>query len=205
MFIVPSHLRKTTLLFCSALLLAACAPAAMPAPIPTNTPAPAATDMPPAPMPALPATATPPSYSDPFAYCAAMGTIDTPNARYTGDKLPDSLVQGMIKKNIVSADAPPEFQHNALWRCMNNNVWVCSFGANLPCDEKADTSSATTAAMDDFCKANPTADGIPAAVTGHDTIYEWVCKDGKAQLGKQLLTVDPQGYIAEFWYELSPQ
>ena len=200
MFIVPSHLRKTILLFCSALLLGACAPAATPAPIPSDLPAPPLTNTP---SPA--ATAAPSSYNDPFAYCAAVGTVDTPDTRYTGDKLPDSLVQGMIKKNIVSADAPPEFQHNALWRCMNNNVWVCSFGANLPCDEKADTSSATTAAMDDFCKTNPSADGIPAAVTGHDTIYEWVCKDGKAQVGKQLLTVDPQGYIAQFWYELSPQ
>ena len=197
MFIVPSHFRKAILIFCIALLLGACAPAMTPAPVPTDTP--------PVPTSTAAATNTPASYSDPFTYCAAVGTIDTPDARYSGEKMPDSIVQGMIKKNIVSADAPPDFQRNALWRCMNNNVWVCNFGANLPCDEKADTSSATTSAMDDFCKANPTAEGIPAAVTGHDTIYEWVCKDGKAQVGKQVLTVDPQGYIAEFWYELSPQ
>ncbi len=27
------------------------------------------------------------TYSDPFAYCAAVGTIDAPDARYTGPKI----------------------------------------------------------------------------------------------------------------------
>jgi hypothetical protein len=28
-------------------------------------------------------------FSDPFAYCAAVGTIDAPDARYTGPRVPD--------------------------------------------------------------------------------------------------------------------
>ena len=43
-----------------------------------------------APVPAAtPAGAT---YTDPFAYCAAAGTIDTPDARYTGPKTPGSVL-----------------------------------------------------------------------------------------------------------------
>ncbi len=119
--------------------------------------------------------------------------------------MPDSIVQGMIKQGIVSADAPPQFQQNAVWRCMNNAVWVCHFGANLPCLEKADTSRVPTPAMEDFCKTNPSDESIPAAVTGRATVYEWRCKNGKPEVVKQLFTVDPRGYLADFWYELIPK
>ena len=142
-------------------------------------------------------------YDDPFAYCATVGTIDTPNERYNGPKMPDSIVEGMIEQGIVSADAPLEFQQNAVWRCMNNSVWVCHFGANLPCLEKADMSQIPTSEMEDFCETNPTADSIPAAVTGRATVYEWKCNAGKPEVVRQVFQVDPQGYLADFWYELS--
>lgn len=144
-------------------------------------------------------------YDDPFAYCAAVGTIDTPDEQYTGLKMPDSIVQAMIAQGIVSADAPEEFQQNAVWRCMNDSVWVCHFGANLPCLEKADMSQVPTSEMEDFCKSNPTADSIPAAVTGRATIYEWKCNAGKPEVIRQVLQVDPQGYLADFWYEVTTQ
>jgi hypothetical protein len=143
------------------------------------------------------------SFHEPFAYCAAVGTVDAPDARYTGDKLPDSLVQGMIHKGIVTADAPPAIQQNAVWRCMQGHVWVCHFGANLPCQEKADTAQVPTAEMTAYCAANPAADSIPAVVTGRATVYAWGCKDGKAIAGTAILHVDPQGYLADFWYELA--
>jgi hypothetical protein len=145
------------------------------------------------------------SYDDPFAYCAAVGTIDTPDARYTGPKMPDSIIQAMIQQGIVSADAPLEFQQNTVWRCMNNIVWVCHFGANLPCLEKAEITQVPTSGMEDYCKANPMADSIPVVVTGRATVYEWGCKDGKPEVIKLLLKSDPQGYLTDFWYELSPQ
>lgn len=145
------------------------------------------------------------TYDDPFAYCAAVGTIDSPDARYTGPKMPDSIVQGMIAKGIVSVDAPPDFQENAVWRCMNGHVWACHFGANLPCQEKADTSQTPTSEMDDFCKANPGTDVIPAAVTGRATVYEWKCNSTKPEVARQAFQVDSQGYLANFWYELLPR
>lgn len=144
------------------------------------------------------------AYSDPFAYCAALGTIDAPDDRYTGAEMPDSIVQGMIRQGIVSADAPAEIQQNAVWRCMDGNVWVCAVGANLPCDEKADTSETPSSAMEDYCSENPAAESIPAAVTGRATVYEWACQDGKPEVVKQLFTSDPQGYLADFWHELTP-
>jgi hypothetical protein len=144
-----------------------------------------------------------PVYDDPFTYCAAIGTIDTPNEQYTGPKMPDSIVEGMLKQGIVSSDAPLEFQKNAVWRCMDHSVWVCHFGANLPCLEKADTSKVATSAMEDFCKASPTAESIPAVVTGRATVFEWKCNAGKPEIVRQVFQVDHQGYLANFWYKLS--
>jgi hypothetical protein len=149
-----------------------------------------------------PGTAGAQQYTDPFAYCAAVGTLDTPDARYTGTQMPDSIVQGLIDEGVVTADAPADLQKNAVWRCMDGHVWACHFGANLPCQEKADTSRTPTADMESFCKENPTADVIPAAVTGRATVYEWKCTGGKAETAKQVFQVDPQGFLADFWYEL---
>jgi hypothetical protein len=141
--------------------------------------------------------------ADPFAYCAAVGTIDAPDAGYNGPTMPDSIVQGMIRQGIVSADAPAEFQKSAVWRCMNGQVWVCHFGANLPCQEKADVAKTPTPEMKDFCTANPAAEVIPAAVTGRATVYEWKCNEGQPEVVRQVFQVDPQGFLADFWYALT--
>jgi hypothetical protein len=143
------------------------------------------------------------TYSDAFAYCAAVGTMDTPDERYTGPKLPDSILQRMLKQDIIPAAMPREFQKQTIWRCMNDNVWVCNFGVNIPCLEKADQSQKPTSAMEDFCKTNPTAEGIPAAVTGRATVYFWRCMNGKPEVFNQLTPVDPQGYPAVYWHELT--
>ena len=166
-----------------ALLLGACA-----APVAQSTP----TLQPPA------------SYSDPFAYCAAVGTVDAPDAHYSGDKMPAAILQGMIRQGVVSGDAPAAFQKNAVWRCMDGQVWACHFGANLPCEERADTSQTPTAEMEDFCKNNRDADVIPAAVTGRATVYEWRCTDGKPAVVKEGFTRDAQGFIADWWFKLTP-
>jgi putative hemolysin len=145
-------------------------------------------------------------YDDPFAYCAAVGTVDAPDARYNGPATPDSVIEGLIEQGVVSADAPAEYLTEAtVWRCMDGQVWACTIGANLPCHEKADMSEDPTEAMKEFCEANPTADGIPAAVTGRATVYQWTCKAGEPEVVRQVFHADPQGYLAEFWYELVSQ
>src|SRR5262249_1040186 len=81
------------------------------------------------------------TYSDPFAYCAAVGNVDAPDARYTGPPLPPSIVQGLRRAFGAPASAPNEaFTHGTFWRCMDGSVWACTVGANLPCQARADTS-----------------------------------------------------------------
>ncbi len=144
------------------------------------------------------------SFSDPFAYCAAVGTIDQPDARYTGPKVPESIAQGLKKASGAAADAPLEpFTNGSFWRCVDGKVVACFVGANLPCESKANTDKTPIPAMNEYCTANTTSDFIPAAVTGHDTIYAWACKDGKPAVDKQVFHVDTRGYIQEIWYPIS--
>jgi hypothetical protein len=179
---------KSLLAFCIVVVLASCVSPMTPKPVPTT-------------MSQTSPTRTSPTaeeqslLSDPFAYCAVVGTIDTPDERYTGTNLPDSIIQDMVTQGIVSADMPLESQKHTVWRCMNNSVWVCNFGVNIPCQEKANTSQAKTSAMGDFCKTNP--------VTGRATVYFWSCKNGKPEVVNQITTVDPQGYLAVYWHELT--
>jgi hypothetical protein len=209
--------RHSAALLCAVLFLTACSPAPTPQLVPTsvvNMPvvnnAPTTTQPAPTQLVALPlvnsapataaVTASNPA-SDPFAYCASAGDVDTP-----GVKAPEAVLKGLQKAAGISADIPTDvLQNGTAWRCMNGKVYACFVGANLPCESKANTSRTPTDAELEYCKANLTADLIPAATTGHDTVFEWHCVLGAPQVAKQVYQVDPRGYIAEIWYALSAQ
>jgi hypothetical protein len=154
---------------------------------------------------ATPAATQQSTFTDPFAYCAAVGTIDTPDARYTGPKMPDTVVKGLMKASGAPASAPLSvFVDNSFWRCMNGKVYACTVGANLPCESKANTSKTPNEGMTNFCQANPNSDFIPAVDTGHDTVYEWRCTDGTPAVVKQIFKVDTRGFISDIWYPINP-
>jgi len=163
-------------------------------------------------VPAVPTGAASPSvgtgqaeFADPFAYCAAVGTIDAPDVRYVGPEVPDVIVKSLRKELEMSDDAPIEWVvEGTVWRCMGGKVLACFVGANLPCTAKADTSRTPAPAMVDFCKANPTSDFIPAYIAGRETVYEWRCTDGAPEIVKELFKPDAQGFLSDFWYEISP-
>ena len=145
------------------------------------------------------------TYKDPFAYCAAVGTVDSPDSRYVGPKMPDAIVVGLKKAFGGPESAPPDvFERGTYWRCMNGNVYACNIGANLPCTEKADTSRVPNEGMKEWCKSNPDSDFIPAYASGRSTIYEWKCADGKPEIVKETNKPDAAGYISNIWYEISP-
>lgn len=146
------------------------------------------------------------SYADPFSYCAAVGTIDIPDSRYSGPAIPDAIAQGLKTASGAAADAPIDiFKQGSSWRCMGGKVYACFVGANLPCDAKADTDKTPTSMEADYCKSNPNSDFIPAAVTGHNTIYAWRCNQDTPAIDKQVFHVDSQGYVQEIWYQINPQ
>jgi hypothetical protein len=197
----------TSLFILMTLGLATCsAPAA--APTPTN---------PPASIPTLAAPTTPPTsapspsatletYTDPFAYCAAMVQIDAPDARYTGPLMSAAFFNAYLKAAGLDPNGyyPDAFKKMTIWRCMNGQVYVCNFGANIPCDSKADTNKKPTQALTDYCKVNPDTDFIPAYVTGHAVIYSWHCVKDVPEVLQQIDTVDPAGYQSSFWKLVPP-
>jgi hypothetical protein len=173
------------------LVLAACAAPASPttaaAHIPTAQPAPVQQ-----------------TYSDPFAYCAAVGTVDAPDARYIGEPVPASVIDGYKTAAGLEASTEPldMLQKTTTWRCMNGQVYACNIGANLPCSSKANVDKTPTLEMTDFCKANPGSDFIPMSVTGHETVYSWHCVKDAPEALEQVEQVDAAGYIADIWYPI---
>ena len=151
-------------------------------------------------------TPTTETFADPFSYCAAVGTIDTPDARYTGTQVPDEIINGFKEAAGLEASTEPTdmFRKTTIWRCMDNKVYACNFGANLPCNSKANTDETPSQAMEDYCRANPDSDFIPMSVTGHSTIYSWHCIKDTPKLLDQIEKVDAAGYLAQIWYEIEP-
>ncbi len=202
-------LRILVLTVVASLLAAACASVTPAATLPPTNLPPKATSGPSNPTStatsASPTAAASDSFTDPFAYCTAVGNADTPGTPYTGPAMPVNIVKALQKAAGAPADAPLDpYMKGSFWRCMDSKVYACFVGANLPCDSKANTDQTPTQAEVDYCKANPSADFIPAAVTGHDTIYEWACKNGQPSVSKQVFQVDARGYIKEIWYQIKP-
>jgi len=147
----------------------------------------------------------PASFTDPFAYCAAVGTIDAPDARFIGEQPPAAVIEGIRQSLDAPADTPDDFyKSGTYWRCANGQVKACFVGANLPCEAKADLSETPNDGIVAFCKENPNAEVVPAAASGRATVFAWSCADGAPVKGEQVLQADDQGFIAEFWYALEP-
>lgn len=144
------------------------------------------------------------TYDDPAAYCAAVGTIDRPDARYTGEAVPEWIARALMRATNAPADSSPAFFKHAAWRCDQGKVLACSYGANIPCDAKADAGRKPGPGAKEFCRENPGADVVPAVATGHATIFAWRCKGKRPVIARQVLKVDRRGFPAEFWHVVSP-
>ncbi len=164
-----------------------------------------ATLKPPATVPSL-AYPNASTFTDPFVYCAAVGTVDTPDARYIGTPVPDAVINGFKQAAGLQSSIEPEdqFRRSTLWRCMDGKVYACNFGANLECDARADTSKTPTQAMNDFCSAHPNSDFIPLNIVGHASIYSWKCVSGAAEILDQVDQPDARGFLHHIWYPLQP-
>lgn len=135
------------------------------------------------------------TYSDPVPYCKAVGRIDKPDARYAGPKLPE----WMAKKLNLQPDQGKMME----WRCANGAVLACLYGANIPCDSKANTSTTPTSAISDYCQQNPNSTFVPAYITGHDTSVSWSCQ-GRRPVAANSQPLDAQGYVKAFWHRVAP-
>ncbi len=190
----PTPLPSPTLAPATAVPVATAAPTKAPAP-PTSAATPA---------PVLTPAGQAAQFSDAFSYCAAVGTLDSPDARYTGPRTPEAVLTGLRQALNIPATTPnDQFERSTFWRCMGGKVYACNVGANIPCTTKAVTDKTPTQAMNDYCKANPKSDFLPAVVTGRATVYSWQCTDGTPTIAKELTKPDAAGFLSMFWYEIT--
>ena len=89
----------------------------------------------------------------------------------------------------------------AFVRCAGAKLLACVVGANLNCG-KANTRRSLPGASE-FCRANPDAQIVPRAATGHDTIYAWRCVGRRAVAAKAVVAVDRDGYDAGNWRQVN--
>ena len=145
------------------------------------------------------------TYTDPFAYCKAVGNVDSPDPRYVGPKVPEVIARGLQKAFGVPESAPLDpLLRGTYWRCMNGNIYACNVGANLPCEEKADTKREPNQGMTSYCESNPDSEIIPAYASGRATIYEWKCRGKQPEIVREVTKPDAAGYISDMWYEINP-
>jgi hypothetical protein len=118
-----------------------------------------------------------------------------------------SLHAGLViafEKLFPSAPAPPDqmaIETGAHIRCMDGRLLACFTGANLPCGKMDSARDNPGAAA--FCRDNPYAGGVPAYATGHDTVYNYRCVSGHAEINGTLFTPDRRGFAAELWTPLN--
>jgi hypothetical protein len=130
----------------------------------------------------------------PAAFCARVGTDDTLRP------IPSALAPAV--NTAFHTEMPADVaSRTTVFRCADRRVLVCSVGANLPCD-KADTSRVSAGGAQ-WCHEHRDAPFIPAYATGHATIFDWRCRDGRPVIARQRFKVDGRGFVAEFWRRLA--
>jgi len=145
------------------------------------------------------ALAQAPSFTDPQAYCRAAGTIDGPDQRFTGDKIPDWMVAPFVNPQY------PRAIYGISWRCVQGNVLVCQ-NAQSPSCLKANTDRTPSAAMSEFCRGNVNSQVIPRVVTGTERMLanNWICRGTEPAIAKES-RLDAQGFVTADWKRVDPK
>jgi len=139
----------------------------------------------------LPPRAISAEIASPVAHCLKVGNDDATR------KLTKSLVADARRVFDFAGGSDQTVQETTTWRCMSGRVWICNYGANLPCG-KGDVSK-TSEGGDQFCADNPNADDIPMVATGHSSIHRWRCRGRGAVIDGQPFSIDRRGFVVQFW------
>jgi len=136
------------------------------------------------------------TYDDPFVYCAAVGTIDTPDERYTGPKVTEAIAAAM-EVTVEEALQAGEWPQRGVWRCAHGAVRTCFRWNASSCGKYALNPTATNE-MREWCAESPNSDFIPAAWS-REMAGEWRCNGQTPVLVKGTASLDSQGYVPEAW------
>lgn len=152
-------------------------------------------------LPLVAHAAGPAEASGPAARCARMGNDDT--VRGYDPTLRDGFLRAWRKSFPGGTTKPDEalLRAQSHYRCMDGHLYACFTGANLPCDKLDQRRE--NAGAEAFCRANPASDSIPMAATGHDTPYEWRCRNGRAEVVGTVQELDARGFGKALWTRMN--
>ena len=137
----------------------------------------------------------------PCAFPASAASGPATCATGAGPRVPVPVPKNLEADVARTFSVPVDLvRGGAFVRCAGARLLACVVGANLNCG-KANTRRSLPGASE-FCRANPDAQIIPMAATGHDTIYTWRCVGRRAVAAKAVVAVDPDGYDAGNWKEV---
>ncbi len=143
------------------------------------------------------------SYLDPAPYCAAVGTIDAPDERYTGPAAPDWIVDALSHAGDGSI-APISIDPGSVtWRCAGGGVLACEAQSQAFC-KRASTSRAPTMNMRAFCHAFPNSPDSVPVVDDKFSAYVWTCVRAWPHIAGFRFEIDDQGYPRAFWRRVEP-
>lgn len=137
------------------------------------------------------------TYSDPVTYCRAVITSKgPPDNRYTGPADVPWIARAMKFDPGTGAGY-------VAWGCDKGAVVAClNGGITGPCNDVNVTRTPWTGLIE-FCRAEPNAE-IPAAVTGHYTIFDWYCFRGRPVIRRQMTIPDHRGYVPGDYVRVTP-
>lgn len=124
------------------------------------------------------------------AYCNANANDNRISA------IPDELLAPAAK--LLGIDLSAGEKVRGLWRCMDGKVMLCIPGGPRYCG-RADTQVMPSPEARSFCNKNPSAVELPLSATGRDTIFGWRCEGPEPIVVRAVRTVDPRGFVKEYW------
>jgi hypothetical protein len=131
--------------------------------------------------------ALPPSnWADPFAYCAAVKTIDFPDRRYIGPTITEDIASAL---KVPVSSSPDRVK----WRCYDGAVLGCASFRGASC-----ALTPTLAEMRDYCAEHPNATDLQAP---NGT---WACIETTPEIPQGASwPVDPRGFLPGAWVEIT--
>ena len=105
-----------------------------------------------------------------------------------------------FKKLFPAATATPdeaELKTQAHYRCMNGKIMVCFVGANLPCVKM--NNARNNPGADGFCRQHRNEDNVPAFAIGHDAVFSYRCRNGRAEIVSSAWKLDERGFAKKLW------
>lgn len=127
------------------------------------------------------------SFSDPFAYCGAVRTVDYVDTRYVGPRFTAEIADAL---RVPMESAPDRVS----WRCVDGVVYACaSF------DWPVCSMTPTAQEMLDYCQRNP---GVTRLLAPNGT---WACEGNRPRIPDGASwPVDARGFFPNAWIPVLP-